>query len=77
MSDESDNYDKIVDSAYDSVLIPEHFEAFLRAWDATFTDQDVERSQSLLISSADALSRHFQRADQIFQSTHEGSEKYA
>lgn len=74
MSDETDNYNEIVDSVYDSALIPEHFEAFLRAWDATFTDQDVERSQDLLMSSADVLSRHFQRADQIFQTTHIRSE---
>ncbi len=74
MNDESENYNKIVDSVYDSALTPERFKIFLSAWDEAFNDNDVERSQDLLLDSADMLSRHFQRADQIFQTTHSRSE---
>lgn len=70
----SKDYNEIIDSVYDAALTPEHFEILIRAWDATFIDEDVERFQGLLLNSMDMLSRHFQRADQIFLTTHNLSE---
>jgi|GEM_PF-5852880 len=69
------DHNKILDTVYDSAITPEHFNVFLSAWDETFTDNEYEKTASSLQESAAMLSRHFSRADKIFQTAFHRAEK--
>ncbi|WP_395344994.1 alpha/beta fold hydrolase [Ningiella sp. W23] len=61
--------DRIVDAVYDSALAPQRFDALVRAWDDVFVDSQIDKAELFLSKARNTLSRHFERADQIFLST--------